>query len=483
MASQGKPMASAPTIVWLRQDLRLADNPALQAAIEAGGEVIPVYIHDIKSEGHWAPGGATLWWLHYALIDLSEQFSKTGASLIIRSGDSLEELQNLVKESAATQVVWNRRYEPLIVERDTKIKTALRNAGLKVESYNGSLLHEPHRIKNLSGNPFQVFTPFWKNCLANLKFGTPTKAPKKLDGTVRNITTESVDSLKLLPKIKWDTQMRTFWTPTRAGAEKRLKDFISAPVKDYNTARDIPELDGTSRLSPYLHFGQISPLEIYTAVKASPHAETKSGERYIAEIGWREFGYHLLHHFNHTPEKALRAEFDNFPWAPDAKLVRAWQKGKTGFPIVDAGMRQLWQTGWQHNRVRMIAASVLVKHLLQPWQSGAAWFWDTLVDADLASNTLGWQWAGGCGADAAPYFRVFNPVLQGEKFDPQGSFVRQHVPELAKMPAEWIHKPWEAPAEVLKAAGVTLGVDYPRPAIGLTEGRDRALEAFKKLRS
>ena len=475
-------MAPAPTIVWFRQDLRLADNPALQAAIEAGGEVIPLYIHDVKSEGHWAPGGATRWWLHHALTDLAEQFSKTGATLIIRQGESLDEIQKVIELTGATQVVWNRRYEPLIVKRDTEIKTVLRNSGIKVESYNGSLLHEPHRIKNLSGNPFQVFTPFWKNCLANLKFGEPTKAPKKLRGATQTLPGASIDSLKLLPTIKWDSTMRTFWNPTRAGAEKRLKDFIAAPVKDYNTARDIPDLDGTSRLSPYLHFGQISPLEIYTAAKASPHAATKSGERYIAEIGWREFGYHLLHHFNHTPEKALRSEFDNFPWAPDTKLVRAWQKGQTGFPIVDAGMRQLWQTGWQHNRVRMIAASVLVKHLLQPWQSGAAWFWDTLVDADLASNTLGWQWAGGCGADAAPYFRVFNPVLQGEKFDPDGAFVRQYVPELAKMPAEWIHKPWEAPADVLKAAGVTLGVNYPKPAIGLTEGRDRALAAFKNLR-
>lgn len=475
-------MASAPIVVWFRQDLRLADNPALQAAIAAGGPVIPVFIHDIKSEGPWAPGGATRWWLHHALADLAAQLTEAGATLILRQGDSLAELQSIIKATGATQVFWNRRYEPLIVQRDTQIKTVLRNAGLNVESYNGSLLHEPHRIKNLSGNPFQVFTPFWKNCLANLKFGEPTKAPKKIKGLAEPLPSASLASLKLLPEIKWDTTMRTFWNPTRAGAEKRLKDFITAPIKDYNTARDLPDQDGTSRLSPYLHFGQISPLEIYAAAKASPHAETKSGERYIAEIGWREFGYHLLHHFNHTPEKALRKEFDDFPWQPDAKLVRAWQKGQTGFPIVDAGMRQLWQTGWQHNRVRMIAASVLVKHLLQPWQAGAAWFWDTLVDADLASNTLGWQWAGGCGADAAPYFRVFNPVLQGEKFDPEGAFVRQYVPELAKMPAEWIHKPWEAPAEVLKAAGVTLGVNYPKPAIGLTEGRDRALEAFKNLR-
>ncbi len=476
-------MPSSPTLVWFRQDLRLADNPALQAAVASGGEVIPVYIHDIKGEGAWAPGGASRWWLHHALNDLDQQLRKIGSALIIRTGDSLAVLQKLLAETGAKQVVWNRRYEPAIVQRDTQIKTVLRNAEFKVESFNGSLLYEPHQIKNLSGNPFQVFTPFWKNCLANLKFGQPLKAPSKILGPARDLASVSIDSLNLLPKITWDKHFRPLWNPTRAGAEQRLSQFVAAPVKDYNTARDFPEHDGTSRLSPYLHFGQISPLEVYTCVKASPHSESKSGERFIAEIGWREFGYHLLHHFNHTPEKPLRSEFEHFPWAPDPKLLRSWQKGRTGFPIVDAGMRQLWQTGWQHNRVRMIAASVLVKHLLQPWQSGAAWFWDTLVDADLASNTLGWQWAGGCGADAAPYFRVFNPVLQGEKFDPHGTYVRQYVPELAKMPAEWIHKPWEAPAEVLKAAGVELGVNYPTPAIGLNEGRDRALAAFKKLRS
>lgn len=475
-------MPSAPTLVWFRQDLRLADNPALRAAVASGGEVIPVYIHDIKGEGTWAPGGASRWWLHHALADLEQQFQQFGVSLIIRSGDSLSVLQKLLTETGAEQVVWNRRYEPAIVQRDTQIKTVLRNAGKKVESFNGSLLHEPSRVKNLSGNPFQVFTPFWKNCLANHQWGEPENAPSKIRGTSLKISSETIDSLNLLPKIKWDRTIAAFWNPTRAGAEKRLADFVASPAKDYDTARDFPEHDGTSRLSPYLHFGQISPLEAYARVKASPHGETKSGQRFLAEIGWREFGYHLLHHFNHTPEKPLRAEFERFPWAPDSQLLRSWQKGRTGFPIVDAGMRQLWQTGWQHNRVRMIAASVLVKHLLQPWQSGAAWFWDTLVDADLASNTLGWQWAGGCGADAAPYFRVFNPVLQGEKFDPQGTYVRQYVPELAKMPAEWIHKPWEAPADVLRAAGVELGVNYPRPAIGLNEGRDRALAAFEKLK-
>jgi deoxyribodipyrimidine photo-lyase len=337
-------------------------------------------------------------------------------------------------------------------------------------------------VKTLAGNPFQVFTPFWKNCLANLKFGIPLKAPKKLTPFEKPLKSVAVAKLGLLPKIKWDGEFPAAWDPTRKGAEKRLKDFVAAPVKNYPTNRDIPKLDGTSRLSPYLHFGQISPLEIVDAVRTAGLLGVIGGDKYVAEVGWREFSQHLIHHFPETPDRPLRKEFEKFPWAPDKKLLRAWQIGRTGYPIVDAGMRQLWQTGWQHNRVRMIAASVLVKHLLQPWNAGAKWYWDTLVDADLGANTMGWQWAGGCGADAAPYFRVFNPVLQGEKFDPDGDYVRRWVPELAKLPAEWIHQPWEAPMHVLAEAGIKLGKDYPVPLIGLTEGRDRALKALKGMR-
>jgi deoxyribodipyrimidine photo-lyase len=471
-----------PTLVWFRLDLRLADNPALQAAVKHGGAVIPVFIHDPAAEGTWQPGAASNWWLHHALTDLAEQLAEAGAPFVIRKGESLAELKKLVAETGADLVTWNRRHEPLIIERDTQVKTSLRNAGLQAESFNGNLLHEPHLIKTLAGNPFQVFTPFWKNCLANLKFGTPLPAPKKLTACDQPLQSTPVEALQLLPKIAWDTEMRSSWKPTRAGAEKRLRDFVAAPVKDYPTDRDIPKLDGTSKLSPYLHFGQVSPLEIVDAVRTAGKLGSKGGDKYIAEVGWREFSQHLIHHFPETPDRPLRKEFEKFPWQPDKKLLRAWQRGRTGYPIVDAGMRQLWATGWQHNRVRMIAASVLVKHLLQPWQAGAKWYWDTLVDADLGANTMGWQWAGGCGADAAPYFRVFNPVLQGEKFDPEGDYVRRWVPELAKLPAEWIHQPWEAPMHVLAEAGIRLGKDYPVPLIGLTEGRDRALKALKGMR-
>ena len=473
----------SPTLVWLRTDLRVADNPALATAVAAGGAVIPVYIHDPESEGPWRARGASEAWLHHALADLAEQFGKLGSPLVIRRGESLKELRALVKETGAAGVTWNRRYEPVVRERDSAIKAALRTDGLKAESFNGALLHDPTKIKNLSGNPFQVFTPFWKNCLANLPFEAPLAAPRKLAAPEKAPKSLKVDALGLKPDIGWDAGFWKAWDPTRRGAQKRLREFVDGPMRDYPTARDIPETDGTSRLSPYLHFGQISPREIVAAVKEAGKWSTKGGEKFVAEVGWREFGHHLLHHFPGTTDEPLRAEFKSFPWAREKRLLRGWQRGRTGYPIVDAGMRQLWETGWMHNRVRMIAASVLVKHFLQPWQDGAAWFWDTLVDADLASNTLGWQWAGGCGADAAPYFRVFNPVLQGLKFDPTGAYVRKYVPELAKVPAEWIHKPWEAPEDVLRAAGVTLDKTYPRPLVGLTEGRDRALAAFERLKA
>jgi deoxyribodipyrimidine photo-lyase len=473
----------SPAIAWFRLDLRLADNPALRAALDHGGPVVPVYIHDPEAEGDWRPGGASDWWLHHALEDLAAQLAKAGSPLVIRRGPAERELLALAKETGADAVFWNRRYEPRVQARDASVKQALRAAGLKAESFNGGLIHDPNQVRNLSGKPFQVFTPFWKHCLAHVEFGKPLPAPRALPAPAKAPRSETVASLGLLPRIPWDKAMGEAWDPTRKGAEARLRGFLGGPVGDYGDARDLPDVDGTSRLSPYLHFGQISPREIVAAVDAAGLSARKGPMKFVAEVGWREFGHHLIQHFPGTTDEPLRAEFKSFPWRKDKALLRAWQKGRTGYPIVDAGMRQLWETGWMHNRVRMIAASVLVKHFLQPWQDGAAWFWDTLVDADLASNTLGWQWAGGCGADAAPYFRVFNPVLQGEKFDPKGDYVRRFVPELAKVPAAWIHKPWEAPADVLAAAGVQLDKTYPRPLVGLAEGRDRALAAFERLKA
>ena len=472
----------AVCLLWLRQDLRLDDNPALKAAVESGRPVVPVYILDEEGEGAWAPGGASRWWLHHALEDLAEQLKEYGLKLILRRGGSLETLRALVKDTGAEAVFWNRRYEPVVIERDKAIKQALADEELDVQSFNAALLFEPWTIENKSGKPFQVFTPYWKRCR---EFPTPDveavplkklRAPKVWPGSL------SLDELVLLPEIGWDEGFYEAWEPTRKGAQKRLKAFIKKAAASYGTDRDRPDVDGTSRLSPYLHLGQIGPREVFAAFKAAGMDDRAGGRKYLAELGWREFSYHLLYHFPKTPEEPLREQFADFPWRESSGLLRAWQRGQTGYPVVDAGMRQLWATGWMHNRVRMIAASLLVKHLLQPWQAGARWFWDTLVDADLASNTQGWQWTAGCGADAAPYFRIFNPITQGQKFDPKGEYVSRWVPELKRLPAKFIHQPWEAPASLLEECGVQLGETYPEPVIGHFEGRGRALEAFEKVK-
>lgn len=473
----------SPTIVWFRQDLRLSDHPALSWAIEQGAPIIPVYIYAPQEEGSWASGGASRWWLHHALEDLDAQLREHGSRLIIRAGDSLETLRELIHETNAGAVCWGRRYEPAIRERDGVIKKQLKEQGLRVESFNTSLLYEPHEVSNKQGKPYQVFTPFWKQCLTQPIrpiVNVPLKAlaaPKKFPAS------KPLKALKLLPAISWDKAFYDTWEPTAQGVRTRLKRFTKDALARYSKGRDLPAEEGTSRMSPYLHFGQISPHQIVAAAREQTDLAKGSGYRYHAELGWREFGYHLLYHFPETPTVPLRPEFEHFPWVQDEALLKAWQQGQTGYPIVDAAMRQLWQTGWMHNRARMIVGSLLVKHMLQPWQEGAGWFWDTLVDADLASNTLGWQWIGGCGADAAPYFRVFNPMTQGEKFDCEGAYVREYVPELASLPAEYIHQPWEAPAEVLRNAGVTLGKTYPHPVIDHKTGRNRALTAYEKLKA
>jgi deoxyribodipyrimidine photo-lyase len=492
------------TILWFRQDLRLQDNPALAAALEraakTGGTVIPVYILDDESEQAWAFGGATRWWLHHALASLGDSFRSLGSRLVLARGDSLSTLRRLAQETGATAVYWNRRYEPHIRARDEGIKKDLTAESVEAKSFNASLLFEPHQITNKQGNPFQVFTPFWKHCLAHehlRQHVTPltfdVKAAKKVLSTPQS-STGSLSSLELadlelLPTIPWDSEFTTNWEPGEAGAAKRLAYFLRRALSEYNDTRDLPGEDGTSKISPWLHFGEISPRQIWAAVEAQCQAESVSlngngPRRFLTEVGWREFGYHLLYHFQHTPTQPLRPEFARFPWAEDKGGVklRAWQRGLTGYPIVDAGMRQLWRTGWMHNRVRMVVASFLVKHLRLPWQHGAAWFWDTLVDADLASNTLGWQWTAGCAADAAPYFRIFAPVTQGQRFDADGEYVRTYVPELAKLPAKWIHAPWEAPADALAAAGVVLGKTYPRPLVDHAAARADALKAFALLK-
>lgn len=478
-------MKHSVSIVWFRQDLRLADNPALRAAAEAGA-VLPVFIYAPEEEAPWEPGGASRWWLHYSLHALDERLRELGSRLIIRRGPTKDALLKLVKESGATAVFWNRRYEPAVIARDKEIKETLGGSGLRAESFSGALLHEPWRIQNQSGKPFQVFTPFWKHCLAKSE-------PVNLNDEVKNVQSPSewptslkLEELELEPKIDWAGGMREAWQPGEPGAHANLQSFLKNAFEDYGTGRNRPDWVGTSRLSPHLHFGEISPRQIWHEIEKRASKNGRSvdwrGSQFVAEIGWREFAHHLLYHFPHTPEQPLREEFKKMAPRKNPGGLRAWQKGRTGYPIVDAGMRELWATGWMHNRVRMIVASFLVKDLLLPWQSGAKWFWDTLVDADLANNTLGWQWTAGCGADAAPYFRVFNPISQGEKFDPNGDCVRRWCPELAKVPVKWIHQPHKAPPEILRAAGVELGRNYPEPIVNHYTAREVALEAYAKMK-
>ena len=471
-------MPPAPCIVWFRRDLRLDDNPAFVAALERGGPILPVYLHAPGEEGAWAPGGASRWWLHHALKSLEAALAERKLPLVVRRGPSLEALETLLDETGADAVVWNRRYEPAIIERDTQIKAKLKERGVSAWSGNASLIWEPHEVRNKQGNPFKVYTPFWRH-LRTLAPSPPVVLPDT-EATPPDPAPAGVaiEELGLLPALDWDAGFAERWNPTLEGASEALESFLDGPVERYTSRRDRPALRGTSRLSPFLAHGQLGPRQVWAAAHASGASDTKDGFKYLSEIGWREFAYHLLVHFPHTPTEALNGAYSHFPWAPDEAYLEAWQKGRTGYPIVDAGMRELWHTGWMHNRVRMIVASLLVKHLLQPWQDGARWFWDTLVDADLASNTMGWQWSAGSGADAAPYFRIFNPMLQGEKFDPKGVYVRRWVPELKDLPDKHLHTPWEAPAEVLAKAGVKLGDTYPRPIIEHKAGRARALAAL-----
>ena len=480
-------MSGGPTLVWFRRDLRLEDNPALHAALERGGPVIPVYIWAPEEEGVWSPGSASRWWLHQSLVALDARLRSKGSMLILRHGKSLAVLRTLIQESRAEAVVWSRCYEPAVSARDTEVEAMLREQGIRVESFKASLLFEPWTVANKEGRPFQVFTPFWKTCLAFSEPPSPLPSPGHVPGPDQWPATSSIQELGLEPRIDWAISMREMWRPGEQGAVDRLQHFLEEAALAYAQNRDRPDSPSTSRLSPYLHFGEISPRQVWRAVRKRAvrrrGAEAKQQtEAYLRQLGWREFAYHLLHHFPHTTQEPLRQEFSAFPWRTDQQQLRAWQRGRTGYPFVDAGMRELWTTGWMHNRVRMVAASFLVKHLLLPWPEGARWFWDTLVDADLANNTLGWQWVAGCGADAAPYFRIFNPVSQGEKFDPNGDYVRRWAPELKHLPAEWIHHPWEAPSSVLEKAGVELGRSYPLPIVGHTSARVRALDALNRIK-
>ncbi len=465
-----------PVIVWFRRDLRLADNPALAQAAGTGRPVVLVYIHDEAGEGAWPAGGASRWWLRQSLQTLAESCARLGSPLILRSGSAATELAALCAECGATEAYWNRRYEPTIVARDTAIKKQLAALGVQGRSFNGSLLHSPLQVANKTGQPFKVFTPFWKS-IRQRPLRPLADAPTALRPFSRSLPSVALDALGLAPRMRWHAGLAQSWRPGESGARAALDAFAEAPAERYAAARDFPAESGVSRLSPFLHYGEISPAQIWTRL------DVPAREPYLRQLAWREFAHHLLYHFPSMPMEPLRPEFAAFPWRPEAEALRAWQTGQTGYPIVDAGMRELWRTGWMHNRVRMIAASFLVKHMLQPWQSGAAWFWDTLVDADLANNAMGWQWVAGCGADAAPYFRIFNPIAQGERFDPEGHYTRRWLPELARLPNAWLFKPWEAPETVRAQAGIELGSDYPAPIVQHDAARAAALAAYRQLRS
>jgi deoxyribodipyrimidine photo-lyase len=465
-------------LVLFRRDLRVADNPALGAACAAHARVLPVFIHAPDDDGEWTAGAASRWWLHHSLAALERELRANGGGLHLRRGDPLEVLRELIRHSAASAVYWNRRYEPAAIAHDTRIRSALQAEGVAVHSHNAALWCEPWQLATRQGEPYRVFTPYWRSLRPQLQAVEPLPAPR-LPGWRELPDGLSLDALGLLPRIAWAGGLAESWRPGEAGARELLDIFADDALGDYAHARDLPARHGTSRLSPHLHFGEISPRQIHFALdrraRATDAKRRPDLEPYLRELGWREFAHHLLYHFPHTPTDNFNPRFDGFPWAPtDQAVLQRWQRGRTGIPLVDAGMRELWHTGWMHNRVRMVVASFLTKNLRQHWRHGARWFWDTLVDADLASNTLGWQWVAGCGADAAPYFRVFNPVIQSKKFDPDGTYLRRWLPELADAPASVLHEPWKDEA-LLRRCG------YPAPMVDLAQSRQQALDAYAAL--
>jgi deoxyribodipyrimidine photo-lyase len=471
---------SSPAVLWFRQDLRLADNPALDAAVRGGRSILPVYILDDENAGAWKMGAASRWWLHQSLASLNQALD---GRLVFLRGDARTLLPELVRDSGAEAVYWNRCYEPWRIDRDKEVKDALRGNSVSVRSFNGSVLFEPPNTNKPDGTPYRVFTPFYRRgCLEN---GIPPREPLKAPQSISLLSTSSgitLDELGLLPRTQWYDGIADEWSPGEDGAAKRLRTFLSVGLSHYDKGRDRPDQRFVSRLSPHLHFGEVSPNQVWFAVQDKCRdPATPDADRFLSELGWREFSNNLLYNEPALPTKNLQRKFDNFPWRDDEAALQKWQRGRTGYPIVDAGMRELWETGYIHNRVRMIVGSFLVKNLLLHWLHGARWFWDTLVDADLANNSASWQWIAGCGADAAPYFRIFNPVTQGKKFDPGGHYVRRFVPELAAMPDKFLHNPWEAPEEVLADAGISPGVSYPEPIVDLKASRERALAAFKSL--
>lgn len=472
-----------PVLVWFRDDLRLADNPALTHAAASGRPIVAGYVLDEVSPGLRSLGGASRWWLHHALAALAGDLAAFGVPLVLRRGGAVDVIAGLADEIDAAAIVWNRRYMPAAVAIDREIKARLRAEGRQVESFQASLLHEPWTVASRSGGPFQVFTPFWKACLGRGTPRDPLDRPSALRGRERVPVSLALDEFRLLPRAPdWSGGLAAVWTPGESGAEARLARFLAECLAGYAERRDRPDLDACSHLSPHLRFGEISPFRVRAAVSA--RAEEDPGlagdaAKFLAEVGWREFAHHLSFHFGDFATRNFRPRFDAFPWRDDAGFLAAWRAGRTGYPLVDAGLRELWATGTMHNRVRMVTASFLTKHGLIDWREGERWFFDTLVDACPAVDPTSWQWVAGSGADAAPYFRIFDPVAQGRKWDPQGIYVRRWVPELARLPDAAIHAPWTVAPMLLEADGVVLGRDYPWPIVDHRRARERALAAFR----
>ena len=466
------------TLLWLREDLRIHDNLALNSAAHSG-EFAAVYIYP------QGLGGASYWWLHHSLKSLSKQLLDKGISLILRTGDPVHVLAQLSAEIQVGQVVWNRVYSPLGIEQGQRVKQALEIKNINTKSFNSQLLIEPTQILNKQGTPFKVFTPFWRHCLTILS-PSPIEIVPEFKAIMYKAESEQLDDWGLLPtQPNWAMGLDERWQPGEDGAQKRWNAFLSHTISKYKEGRDIPSQENTSMLSPHLVFGEIGPRQIWFDTQqaiAANEIDSDNGNKFLSEIGWREYSRYLLVHFPHVIDSPFNQKFADFPWQNNPKLLNAWKKGLTGYPIVDAGMRELWHTGYMHNRVRMVVGSFLTKHCLTHWQEGMNWFWDTLVDADIGNNTASWQWISGCGADAAPYFRIFNPILQGEKFDKHGDYIKKWVPELKGLPDRFINKPWEADPMTLKIAKITLGKDYPRPIVDHKQARENALAAYQAIR-
>ena len=479
-------MTAQPTIMWFRQDLRLDDNPALQHACDGGRPVIALYVLDEETPGTWTMGGASTWWLHHSLISLARDLKLRGCTLVLRRGAARDVIKAVVAETGAARVVMSRCYEPWARKLESDVHDDLKAVGVPLKRYVGTLLFDPDLVRTKTGVPYKVYTPFWRQVSAtNLR--TIVAAPKHVPAPAKLPKSDALATWGLLPtEPDWAGGLREAWTPGEAGASANLDRFLDRGLRDYTDMRNRPDLPGTSKLSPHLHFGEISPAMCWHRARGFADGNPKLDkglETFLKELTWREFSYHLLFHWPTLPEAPFRPEFAKFPWAGTSAQLKAWQRGQTGYPIVDAGMRELWATGWMHNRVRMIVGSFLVKNLLISWRDGEAWFWDCLVDADLASNSASWQWIAGSGADAAPYFRIFNPQKQGETYDPDGAYVRQWVPEIAKLPAKYLHAPWTAPREILNHCGVALGHTYPKPIVDHSETRTAALAAFATIKA